>query len=372
MSKTAIVAVSKNGSLLASRLKQVYGDQTDLYVVSKFSEYASDCISYDLPLRPVVSRIFKTYDTIVMFLPVGAVVRLVSPHLKTKTVDPAVICVDEMGKFAVSLVSGHIGGADEATQKISDVLGSIPVITSASHVLDSISVDLLGKEWGWVLACDPDTITRSSAAIINGGSIGVYQNSGQTDWRGELESLDNAVSHYDSLVDLLDSSVDVRLVVSDMNIESETETTSQNGKDIVLYHPKSLVVGMGCRRGVSADKLNELLINSFEESGLSLSSISAFATAEIKRDEPGLMELCEAYGVPLYCYSVEELNSVFDKETDREDDFYLDRSEKAHSLLGVWGVSEPASLLTAKSSDLVMHKRKSECATVAVARIKCD
>lgn len=104
--------------------------------------------------------------------------------------------------------------------------------------------------------------------------------------------------------------------------------------------------------------------------GLSLSSILAFATAEIKQNEPGLIELTEKYGVPLYTYSVEALNNVFSKESDSKWDFQLDRSEKAHNLLGVWGVSEPSSILAADSVDLVMSKRRSDCATVAVTRIK--
>ena len=372
MSKTAIVAVSKNGTVLASRLKQAYEDQADLYVDSRFSEYAINYISYDLPLRPIISRIFHGYDVIVLFLPVGATVRLIAPHLKTKMVDPAVISVDEMGKFAVSIVSGHIGGADKATQEVSEVLGSIPVITSASHVLGTIPIDLLGKELGWVLTSDSLTITRASAMIINGGSIGVYQNSGQRDWLVGLESLANVGSRYDDLGDLFSASVDLRLIISDLDVELEFGSALQHGKSTVVYHPKSLVVGMGCRRGVPVDKLNELLTNSFGEAGLSLLSIAAFATAEIKQDEPGLLELSEKYGVPLYSYSVEELNNVFDKESDSSWDFQLDRSEKAHSLLGVWGVSEPSSLLAADSYDLVMNKRKSECATVSAARIKYD
>ena len=372
MSKTAIVAVSKNGTVLANRLKQAYEDRADLYVDSRFSEYAIDYISYDLPLRPIIDRIFSDYEIIVLFLPVGATVRLIAPHLKTKTIDPAVISVDEMGKFTVSIVSGHIGGADKATQEISEILGSIPVITSASHVLGSIPIDLLGKELDWVLTTDSVTITRASAMLINGGSIGVYQNAGQRDWFVKLESLVNVVRQYDDLGDLFADSVDLRLIVSDLDVELAFESSLQDGKSVVVYHPKSLVVGLGCRRGVSVDKLNELLTNSFGEAGLSLLSISAFATAEIKQDEPGLLALSEKYGVPLYSYSVEELNNVFDNESDSAWDFQLDRSEKAHSLLGVWGVSEPSSLLAADSYDLVMNKRKSECATVAAARITYD
>ncbi len=370
MSKTAIVAVSKNGSVLGSKLKQAYRDQADLYVDNRFCEYASDYISYNLPLRPIISRVFHSYDIIILFLPVGASVRLIAPYLKTKSVDPAVICVDEMGKFAVSLVSGHVGGADKATQQVADVIGSIPVITSASHVLESLSIDLLGKESGWVLASDSVMITRASAMIINGGSIGIYQDSGQRDWVMGLESLANIVNQHDDLEALLADCVDVRLVVTDLNVERACKAASQDGKNIVVYHPKSLVVGMGCRRGVSVDKLNELLTDSFEEVGLSLSSILAFATAEIKQNEPGLIELSEKYGVPLYTYSVEALNNVFSKESDSKWDFQLDRSEKAHNLLGVWGVSEPSSILAADSVDLVMSKRRSDCATVAVTRIK--
>jgi cobalt-precorrin 5A hydrolase len=154
------------------------------------------------------------------------------------------------------------------------------------------------------------------------------------------------------------------------------------GKSVVLYRPRSLLAGMGCRRGVPLEELERLLVDTFHGFNLSLDSLGCIATAELKRNEPGLQDLAEKYGVSLVCFSSDRLNSVFPSSREEAADDTsafgeeaggvpgLTRSEKAHSLLGIWGVAEPAALLASGSNRLLVPKQKGARATVAVARQK--
>ena len=271
-------------------------------------------------------------------------------------------------------------------ESVARVLGATPVITSASHVTETLAVDLLGREFGWELEADSVAVTRASAAVVNGDPVGIYQGAGETDWWPIDSPLPGNLTIYDSLESLGDSACSAALLVTDeihpFVIEREKTQEAFAAKYLVLYRPCSLVVGMGCRRGVPTAELEQLLVDTFEYNNLSLMSLNSIATAELKQDEPGLLALAEKYGVPLVCYSGDELNAVFspavvggcgstsDSREEKINVQGLTPSEKAHSLLGIWGVSEPAAILASGSNFLLLPKHKGARATIAVARKK--
>lgn len=340
--------------------------------------------AFDLPVRPVVGKVLREYQAVVLFLPVGAAIRLIAPYLQHKHQDAAVVCVDDAGRFAVSLISGHVGGADCLAEAVARVLGATPVITSGSHVVETLAVDLLGREFDWKLEAESMAVTRASAAVVNGDPVGIYQNAGETDWWMPDSPLPENLALYDSLKALVESSCSAALIITDESdpLVGNGETIQQAfaGRHLVLYRPRTLVAGMGCRRGVPIEELEHLLVDTFRETNLSLSSLSCIATADLKQDEPGLLALAEKYGVPLVCYSGEQLNAVFpsspvatggvtSEASEQESGAQgLTPSEKAHSLLGIWGVSEPAAILASGSNSLLVPKHKGARATVAVAR----
>jgi cobalt-precorrin 5A hydrolase len=367
--RTAILSVSAPGSVLARKLKRWYGCDADLYLDRGHAEGLSETFVYDLPLKPVIANLFQSYDALVLFIPLGAVVRLISSCLDSKLSDPAVICVDDSGRFAISVISGHVGGADDICVTVANVLGSVPVITSASYVLDTLALDLIGRPYGWVVDSDPGDLTRASAKVINGGTIGVFQDAGELYWLDETRGKGCAVQVFSTMSELFGSSVDVALIVTDREFDVRDFNRMSSDKIAVLYHPASLVVGMGCRRGVPEAELNKLLIDTFHECGLSTQSISGFATADLKKDEPGLIALGAKYRVSVVSYSKDQLNSMYvSSEGGRTSELQLMKSEKAFSLLGIWGVSEPAALMASGASELVVGKTKASRATIAIAR----
>ena len=359
--KTAIIALTRNGARMARTLAGSLDRNHTLFIDRRFRKDDDSGEAFDLPLRPVVKRAFAEYSSLVLFLSAGASIRLLAPLLESKQVDPAVVCVDDAGSFCVSLISGHVGGADQLAQEVAVCLGARAVVTSASHASGTLAVDLLGREFGWRLKADSTTITRASAAVINGQPIGIWQGAGELGWWPDGTPLPENIAVYATLEDLAASACAIALIISDTTGDLETLLAD---KITVVYRPRSLVIGMGCRRGVPVEELESLLAEALRENGLSAECLTEIATAEIKRGEPGLEQLAERHGVPLSFLQADELNGVFETNPGA----ITSKSERAHGLVGVWGVAEPAALLTAGASELLVAREKTTRATIAIAR----
>ena len=155
MAETAVVAISRRGVSLGARVRDALGGGTALYVERRFAGDVESAAAFDLPARPVVGRLFGECERLVLMMPVGAAVRLLAAHIEDKHTDAAVVCVDDGGRFAVSLLSGHVGGGDALAERVAEAIGATAVITSASHVLGTVAVDLLGSEFGWRIEASP-------------------------------------------------------------------------------------------------------------------------------------------------------------------------------------------------------------------------
>jgi len=359
--RTAVIALTRNGARMARRLAGEFERDVTLFLDRRFLQDGDDAVAFDLPLRPVVERAFAEYSNLVLFLSVGAAIRLLAPSLESKQADPAVVCVDDAGSFCVSLISGHVGGADKLAEEAARLLGATAVITSASHASGTLAVDLLGREFGWRLAADSNAVTRASAAVINGMPVGVWQGAGEPDWWPHDTPLPENITVYPALRDLAASACAAALIVTDRLDPLDTLLAD---KHTVVYRPKSLVAGMGCRRGVPVEELESFLAETFLAHGLALECLAGIATAEIKRGEPGLEQLAKRHGVPLTFFGAEDLNRVFETNPDA----ITSKSERARSLVGVWGVAEPSALLTAGAKDLLVTRKNTSRATIAVAR----
>ena len=359
--KTAIIALTRNGARMARTLAGSLDRDHALFIDRRFRKDDDSGEAFDLPLWPVVKRAFAGYSSLVLFLSAGASIRLLAPLLESKQIDPAVVCVDDAGSFCVSLISGHVGGADQLAQEVAVCLGARAVVTSASHASGTLAVDLLGREFGWRLKADSTTITRASAAVINSQPIGIWQGAGEPGWWPDGKPLPGNIAVYATLEDLAASACATALIISDTTSDLETLLAD---KITVVYRPRSLVIGMGCRRGVPVEELESLLAEALRENGLSAECLAEIATAEIKRGEPGLEQLAERHGVPLSFLQANELNAVFETNPGA----ITSKSERAHGLVGVWGVAEPAALLTAGASQLLVNREKTTRATIAIAR----
>lgn len=352
--KIAIVTITKNGVELGQRLTQLFPG-SHLYVPAKFaSKQKAGEYSFQEPVKEVVRKVFSNYESLVLIMAVGIAVRLLAPELKGKDKDPGAVVVDEKGKFAVSLLSGHMGGANQLASKIASVIGAQPVITTASEVGETIAVDLLGRELGWELESEAN-VTKVSAAIVSGEKVGIYQDAGERDWwRGTLPE---NIRKFSSLEDLGRSTCLMALVITDRLLGQEHQALLARA---VMYHPKSLVIGIGCNRGVIYSKIEEAITQVLLEHGLSIKSIRNIATIDLKRDEQGLLEFARKRDLPIEFFTREALIQV---------DFPSAPSTTTFKWVGTPAVCEPAALLSSKSNHLVVAKTKLGGVTIAVARV---
>lgn len=367
-SGTTIVAISRRGGELARKLAVRLEGPVELHVARRFHQQTGNETLFDLPARPLIQQLFSQTQRLVLFMPVGAAVRLLAPLLEDKRSDPAVVCVDDGGRFAVSLISGHVGGADILAREVAEALDATPVITSASHVVGVFAVDTLGRDLGWTIEAQRGQLTRASAAVVNGEAVGLFQDAGELDWQSPEEDFPENVTRYSSVDTVMSSNCAAALLITDRNIPALVDSKTGD-KAVVVYRPKTLVAGMGCRKGVPAHHLEELLNSAFNANGLSLASLNCIATAELKRDEPGLLEVAQKYGVPVQCYTANELNSVFGGNSRISVKIDATVRPRVHDLLGIWGVAEPAALLAAGTRELLVPRIKTNRATVAIARL---
>lgn len=188
--RIAVVAITRHGIALAGKVIATLPG-TRLYAPEKFRAEAEAAVADASPgavhcyagkLGDQVPILFARCDGIIAIVSLGAVVRLIAPHLKNKETDPAVVVVDAAGQFAIPVLSGHLGGANALAWHLATTLGATPVFTTASDVRQTIAVDLLGRELGWTFEATHDEVVRASAAVVNDEPVALVQEAGSEDW----------------------------------------------------------------------------------------------------------------------------------------------------------------------------------------------
>lgn len=183
--RLCLVAITRHGAQQAARLAQ-YLPQAHVCTSAKFAaQFASGSNlvrAYEGALRDEIEPLFAAYDHLVFFVSLGAVVRLIAPHLRSKDEDPGVMVVDDAGQYVIPVLSGHVGGANEWSERVADLLGATAVLTTASDVGKTIPVDILGRQLGWRVEAPKINITRVSAHVVNGEPVAFVQEVGSPHW----------------------------------------------------------------------------------------------------------------------------------------------------------------------------------------------
>jgi cobalt-precorrin 5A hydrolase len=357
----AIVAITKGGVEIARQLRDHFAE-ADFLISEKFSAAAGEgVIPLKGPLSKNVGEFFHAYDKIVFLVSLGAVVRLIAPHLKDKHVDPAVLVVDDRAQFVISVLSGHVGGANAFTEMVAKALGAAPVITTASDVGKTIPVDILGRELGWTLEGD-ENVTRVSASVVNEEPVAFLQETGEKNWWTRPTQLPSNIECFASLEALTEKERTGKrhaayLVATDRSRDVFPKSMQDR---IVLYRPKSLDIGMGCDRGTPIEEIEELIRTTFEKNSLAMRSVRSLTTLDRKKDEPAFLQLCEKYGWRMVTFIKEELQQV---------EGVLTPSAVVEKWVGTPSVSEAAVLRSSGATSLLVPKVKAKRATLAVARV---
>ncbi|WP_394154290.1 cobalamin biosynthesis protein [Vibrio maritimus] len=343
MKKIAIYAITKNGTQIATKLGRDL-PFADVFVTHGVKSPLSRTQKLELPLSQFISERFSKYDAHIFICATGIVSRTIASLVNNKRTDPAVVCVDEHGKFAVSMLSGHRGGANALTTRVAYIVKGTPVITTASDVTETVSTDMLGARFGWML--DPVTepaITSVSAAIVNEEPVLIAQQAGEKDWWPYDKRMPSHIHCHHSLEVLDSSNYKAAILVSDQrNIG-----LSSWDRNVVIWRPRSLVLGVGCDRGTPLSVLIAGLEAFSRQFNLSLSCIRSLASIDLKSDEKGLLELSKAYQWPFVTYAAAELDNLKGIENP---------SDYVRKVTGSNSVSEAAALKASGCNQLTVAK----------------
>ncbi|EKN64293.1 cobalamin biosynthesis protein [Schinkia azotoformans] len=349
-----IIAITKHGVQLARDLHEKW-PEANLFYMSKFEqgdEKERSIGMFSGSVRLQLPTLFESYKGLVLIVSLGAVVRMIAPLLKDKKTDPAIVVIDDKGENVISVLSGHLGGANQLTEKIAKMIHARPIITTASDVGQTIAVDIFGREFGWQYESD-EKLTPVSAAVVNEEKVAVVQESGELNWWKYSKPLPSNIKVYDSIKLAKRDNPNAALVITHRLLTDEEKDILDNG---ILYRPKVIVLGMGCNRGTSADEIDGVIHETLAELQFSLKSVKAICTIDLKKDEQGFLDIINKYGWDFITYTPEELNQVA----------ISDPSDTVYKYTGAYGVSEPAALLYSKTKKLELVKKKSGNVTISV------
>ena len=348
----AIISLTKKGLDVGRKLLAVY-EKSFLYAPQRFLEdpCPERCLPYDISIRQILHTAFQKHKSLICVMASGIVVRELAPLLKSKHTDPAVVVVDESGKYCISLLGGHKGGANALAKKCADILQGQAVITTASDVQALPALDLLPEIYGWHMRFEKN-LTAISAVVVNDEPLLVYQDCGSRTWfPHELPQQWKMAASFEEIIQS-----DIPNVFC-ISFRDCCKINEKSSKRLLVFHPKCLHVGIGCNRNTPAEEIYEAISETFHNYSLALESINSLATIDLKADEPGLLELCTQKNWPIRFFSVEKL---------REVKGIPNPSESVKRNIGTAGVAEPAALLSAKASTWLVKKQKFSNVTVAV------
>ena len=341
--ETAVYALTPPGARLGRVLAQKLGGT--LFVPEKLGpEFKAQ--TFD-SLIPFVGARFSLYKRHVFVTASGIAVRAVAPVLQSKDRDPAVVVVDQRGRFAVSLLSGHLGQANALAKEIAAITAGQAVITTATDTEDLPAIDTLALERGLAIVNLP-AVKAVNIEILAGEKVQVHD---PENWLGLRDSVREGADSF-RLVDEGAWNPDKPGVwVSWKAREPE--------KDMLVLNPPCLAVGVGCRKGTSARDIESFIVSTLKEHGLAVKSLLALGTISDKDQEPGLLFAAANLQKALFFFEPEKLKKVT----------VPNPSERVEKHMGVPSVCEATAMLLAETEELLVPKVKSKDVTLAVALV---
>ena len=353
----AIVSITRRGSDLGRRLNRLLAPECRFYLPQSFADSAfPEEQLFTGTSGELIKDIFHRYRFLVLIMAAGVAVRHISRELGDKRSDPGVVVVDEAGLSSISLLSGHLGGANRLAERVASLIGARPVITTASDMSGGIAVDLLGSEFGWEIE-DFSQVTEVSAALVNGEDVGLFQDAGE-DWQhGEV--LPDNLTVYQSFESLGQSGAAAMMIITD-NLLEDSYIESLNAP-VVIYRPKNIVIGIGCNRGTSSFDIERAVDKVLADHRLSKKCIGKIATIDIKKEEQGITDFAKKNNLSIEYFNKEALGNVT---------VFSEPSAAALKYAGVPSVCESAALLSSGNRTLSVPKVSVDrSVTVAVARM---
>lgn len=383
----AILSVSKKGKILSSKLKSLLSKDPTIITVD----------TYHKNIKNNIDNIFidnedKTlkYDAIIGIMATGILVRSIAKKIKNKAIDPAILAMDDNGKFTISLLSGHLGRANELALKISKLINSEPVITTATDTNNKIGIDSLSNKYYWEII-NKNEILEFNKAILDEKNIKIFLNNDENSNVRYIRDLNDFLTNKNKntveIIDLKDNEMSINNIdnifisstitnsVYNSNTKSNQDEYNNMYKDnyfdifanfnnhYLFFKQKKLVVGIGSRADIKEKNVLNAIKLAMHNLKLPLGRIDAIATVEIKSNEEGILKTAKHLKTPLKIVSLNEIRRLNNKT--------ISHSDFVKNKFNIPGVAEPAALIIANknenNSKLIHKKIAINGVTVAVA-----
>ncbi|AVK51285.1 cobalamin biosynthesis protein CbiG [Clostridium sp. MF28] len=349
----SIICPSPKGKDIALKLKESFNGR--LYIKEnnpsqdQINNWKSEINTFaygeDFSLKTITKEAMNNSEGIIFISSTGIAVRAIAPFLEGKDKDPGIVVVDLSGKYAINILSGHLGGGNELTYKVSEILNSMPIITTASDNLGLIAPDILAKENNLIIE-DLKKAKYMAALLIDKKIIGI-----KDDYN--IIKISNG---YEKIQYLRKDCIWITHCLKSSNNEDIERTDYSK---ILRLIKKDIVLGIGCRKGTTYEKLYDFVNANLIKYNLDIRAVSRIVSVDIKANEEGIIKLAERINCPFKTFSKDEIKTVQDK---------YDKSEFVFKTLGITGVCEPSVDLA--GAEVIISKIKHEGMTLAIGVLK--
>jgi cobalt-precorrin 5A hydrolase len=352
----AVVAITRYGVETALNIKRVLDvEGLKVFVFAPKKYIQSEVCELEGTFGEFIKENYEKLDAIVAVMATGIIIRVVAPFVKSKLSDPAIVGVDVTGKFVISLLSGHYGGANDLTKLIAKGIEAIPVITTASDAMGKQGVDELAKALHLTIE-NPKSLTHVNAAIVNDESVVLVL-------VGDVKIPVELVNGFE--IKRVCSNEEAVKIVNNYTagalITRESLKTHISAVHFTVLRVRNIVVGIGCRKDSLCEHLVAAVNVALKAVSLPAGRIDWFASVGIKRDSAAMLDLAKLFNVPFEFLSVDVLRSLSHPDLSPD-------SKLVQEKIGVGGVCERAALIIAgKNSKLIFKKTKLNGTAVAIA-----
>ena len=334
---------------------------------------------------------FGRYDSLVCIMATGIVVRILAPLIVHKTSDPAVVVLDQKGKYAISLLSGHLGGANDLAREMAAISGGEAVITTATDVAGELSFDTFAKKYDMAIE-NIGQLKHISGALLSGKKVNVFTDKNVAELYSELaeeqkrgmisilplseffktykislekmeedtlSSLDN-INHSND-IDTIESNIPAVVIDERLFVSNSTVPVLQ-AAPVLYLRPRTICAGIGCKRNMEQKPIEEALLQTLKKEGIHPLSLKCISTIPLKSDEPGIIGTAANLNVPLQIIPTEDIENLDISQLG------IQTSEFVASQTGVLSVSTACSYLASNKGTILRDKAKYKGITIALSK----
>lgn len=332
-----VISFTKNGAETAQKIATLLENK---YIIEVYQRGIDQSLN-NTRLKRLVQQAMVDCNLIIFVGATGIAVRAIAPYLKGKAFDPAVLVVDECANFVISLISGHLGGANEITEQLAKMLGANAVITTATDIQKKFAIDIWTKENNCVIE-NTKNIQFISSAILNGDNVGILSD---FSIKGELphgivrsENTKNGI-----LISL-----------------NSNKTPFFNTLNVI---PRIIHIGIGCKKNTSKEKIEYAINSTLKKYKIDIRSVKSISSIDLKKNETGILKFCRENNIKFNTFTAQMLNSI-------EGEF--SSSQFVKSITNTDNVCERSAIYSSKNNYLICKKTAFDGVTIAVSMEKWE